>query len=59
MKKIVLIILSTLLVTMLCGCTSMTFQGTYTVETYTDDETENEYLIVISEHGVSITPRIK
>lgn len=42
MKKIVLIILSALLVTMLCGCTSMTFQGTYTVETYTDEETEKQ-----------------
>ena len=58
MKKIVLIILSTLIITMLCGCTSMTFQGSYTVETYTDKETEQDYLIVISEHGVSITPRI-
>ena len=58
MKKIVLIIISTLIITMLCGCTSVTFQGTYTVNTYTDKETEQEYLIVISEHGVSITPRL-
>lgn len=59
MKKIVLIILSTLIITMLYGCTSMTFQGSYTVETYTDKDTEQEYLIVISENGVSITPRLK
>lgn len=59
MKKIILIILSILMITLLCGCTSMTFQGTYTVESYTDEETEQDYLIVISEHGVSITPRLR
>lgn len=60
MKKIFLL-MSLILCLIICtGCwDGYTFQGTYTVETYTDAETEKEYLIVVSEHGVSITPRLK
>jgi hypothetical protein len=61
MKKIIILMSLILLIvcTICTGCTGCTYQGTYTVETYTDEETEKEYLIVISEHGVSITPRLR
>ncbi len=62
MKKII-ILMSLILCLIICnictGCSGCAVQGTYTVDTYTDKETGREYLVVISEHGVSITPRIK